>query len=279
MTDVPTACYVPTGRKGPRGGEVVESTRLAAAEWYSDGQHGGVVSALIARAVEQEPALTPMEVSRVTVELFRVVPVAELEVVTERVREGKRIQTSEVRVYGRDIELARGLVQRLRTTELALPAVISEGIVKPPGPDGIPDTSFANTMPFHPDNPVSFGQRAVTMRQVHGAFSEPGPATVWLRFTAALVEGEAMTATQRAILASDFSNGLSRLAEPHEWLFMNSDLSVHLARPPVGEWVGLDGESVWSRRGRGVATSHLFDADGPIGRATQTLFLDRAPTA
>jgi acyl-CoA thioesterase len=98
---------------------------------------------------------------------------------------------------------------------------------------------------------------------------------VWFRFSNQLVEGEEISPAQRAVLASDFSNGLSRFADGDDWLFMNSDLSVHLARLPEGEWIALDGESIWNRDGRGVATSHLFDRSGPIGRATQTLFIDK----
>jgi acyl-CoA thioesterase len=51
---------------------------------------------------------------------------------------------------------------------------------------------------------------------------------------------------------------------------------VHLARLPSGEWVALDAESVYSPRGRGVATGSLWDQDGALGRSTQTLYLDRA---
>ncbi len=256
-----------------------DSTRLSAAEWYPDGQHGGVVSALVTRAVERSDSLAPMEVARVTVELFRVVPVTRLEVVTELVREGKRIQTTEVRVYGGDVELARGLVQRLRVTELGLPPDFHDPVRRPPGPRELDSYSFKEVVPFPDHGAVTFGRYAVEIAEATGTFREPGPATVWFRFSTQLVEGEEMTPAQRAVLASDFSNGLSRFADGNEWLFMNSDLSVHLARLPAGEWVALDGESIWSRDGRGVATSHLFDEVGPIGRATQTLFIDRGPDA
>ena len=275
MTDIPTACYLPTDRRGRHGGERFSSTRLAAAEWYPDGQHGGVVSALITRAVEHQPALVPMEIARVTVELFRVVPVTELEVVVERVREGKRIQTSEVRVYDQDTEVARGLVQRLRMTDLDLPTDLGGSINRPAGPDGFETRSFSEVIPFGAGGEITFGRAAVDVREVRGSFATPGAATLWFRFRHPLVAGEEMSPAQRAVLASDFSNGLSRLADPGQWVFMNSDLSVHFARLPAGEWVALDGESIWDRGGRGVATSHLFDAHGAIGRATQTLFLDR----
>lgn len=279
MSPLPPACYIPVPGSGPHGGTLFDSTRLSAAEWYPDGQHGGVVSALITRAVERSDALTRMEVARVTVELFRVVPVTRLEVVVERVREGKRIQTSEVRVYGGELELARGLVQRLRVTDLAFPSDFDAPVRRPPGPQGLDTYSFNEVVPFPDRGEVTFGRYAVDIAEASGSFREPGPATVWFRFATRLVAGEEMSPAQRAVLASDFSNGLSRFADGNVWLFMNSDLSVHLARLPIGEWVALDGESIWNRDGRGVATSHLFDESGPIGRATQTLFIDRGPDA
>ncbi len=272
--DAPSSCYLPLDRRGPHGGSMFASTRLAAAEWYPDGQHGGVVAALLSHAVETSPSLSSMEVARVTCELFRVVPVTTLEVVTALVREGKKIQTTEARLYAGDQELARALVQRLRLAEVDLPAETSERITTPPLPDTLEPVEFRSLMPFGGEGPVSFGRCAVEIRQARGTFAEPGPAAVWLRFPVQLVDGQDMTATERAIIASDFSNGLSRLAQPWEVVFMNSDISVHLARHPEGEWVGLDGESIWNVHGRGVATSHLFDVLGPIGRATQTLYLE-----
>ena len=278
MSFIPTTCYVPVGNTGPNGGDLYDSTRLAAAEWYEDGQHGGVVSALITHTVERSPSLTPMEVARITVELFRVVPVTRLEAVVERVREGKKVQTSEVRLYAGDLELARGLVQRLRVTKLDLPPEVDDPIRKPAAPDTVPVRPLGEVMPFPDLGQVTFGRNAVEIAEVVGTYAEPGPATVWMRFTKPLVEGEEMSPAQRAVLAADFSNGLSRYTDGAEWVFMNSDLSVHLARHPCGEWVALDSESIWNRDGRGVATSHLFDERGPIGRSTQTLFIDAGPS-
>lgn len=276
MSALPPACYLPLDRSGPAGGRLFESTRLSAAEWYPDGQHGGVVAALLTAVVEDVPTLTPMEVARVTVEIFRVVPVTTLEAIVEIIREGKRIQTCQVRLLDGDTEVARALVQRLRTTELDFPTTFGEVLDPPAGPEGLADIRFADVVPF-PGDALTFGRGAVTIREAKGAFAVPGPATVWFRIGSPLIAGALLSPTQRAVLAADFSNGLSRHADGSEWVFMNSDLSIHLARPPRGEWVALDGESIWDRGGRGVATSHLFDAQGPIGRATQTLFLDAGP--
>ena len=260
---------MPTGQTGPAGGEILESTRLAAAEWYDDGQHGGTVSALIARAVERLPSLVPMQVARVTVELFRVVPVAPLEVVASIIREGKRVQTSEVRVLAGETEVARGIVQRLRVTQLP-----NEYPAQPP-PDQPDDIRpFAGLLPFRDAGRVSFARHAVDVIEAEGTFLEAGPATVWFRINIPLVAGEQLSPTQRAVISGDFSNGLSRLASPRETVFMNSDLTVRIARPPAGEWIAVSGDSVWDVGGRGVAESRLLDIDGWFGTAGQTLFLD-----
>ena len=120
MSGAPTSCYVPTGEVGPHGGAIYASQPVSRASWYENGQHGGTVSALLVHCVEQTPTLTPMEVARATVELFRVVPVARLEAVTDVVREGKKIQTTQVLLYDGDLEIARALVQRLRIKDLGL---------------------------------------------------------------------------------------------------------------------------------------------------------------
>jgi hypothetical protein len=71
------------------------------------------------------------------------------------------------------------------------------------------------------------------------------------------------------------SSFFSRALDYREWVFMNPDLSVHLARYPEGEWVGLSAESAYGNLGRGVATGTLWDTGGWLGRTTQSLFLDR----
>ena len=246
---------------------------LSRASWYANGQHGRVVAALMARAVERSPSLTEMEVARVTVELFRVVSVDRLEVVPNLIRQGKKIQTTEVRLYVGDLEVAHGLVQRLRVGDLgqdfanAGPPTLQESVEKVP---------FGSVMPFPDDGALAFGRSAVEVAEVDGSFADVGPKAVWFRITTRLVEGEALSPLQRAVITADFSNGLTRKAQPYEIVFMNSDLSVRFARPPEGEWIAISGRSIWDRSGRGAAHATLFDETGAFAHAGQTLFLDHA---
>ncbi|HEX6286116.1 MAG TPA: acyl-CoA thioesterase domain-containing protein, partial [Acidimicrobiia bacterium] len=87
--------YVPGG-----SANVYESTSLANAGWYDEGQHGGAFAALIVGHVEENvPTLTEMQVNRLTVEIFRVIPLVDLRIETDVLREGKRIQSVEAHVY------------------------------------------------------------------------------------------------------------------------------------------------------------------------------------
>ena len=89
-----------------------------------------------------------------------------------------------------------------------------------------------------------------------------------------LVEGEETTPLQRAVAFADFGNGLSRVLDFRTHLFVNTDLTVHLHREPVGEWVALDARTDLDRSGAGQATSVLRDERGRIGTAAQSLYVD-----
>ena len=80
---------------------------------------------------------------------------------------------------------------------------------------------------------------------------------------------------QRVAAAADFGNGLSRILDFDSHVFINPDLTVALSRVPVGDWIGFDMVSRLSRDGLGQAESLVFDADGPVGRAVQSLLVER----
>jgi len=77
----------------------------------------------------------------------------------------------------------------------------------------------------------------------------------------------------RAATAADFGNGLSWVLPLGRYLFANADLTLHLHRQPVGEWIGLQSQTQADAGGTGVTLSLLFDEQGSIGMAAQTLVL------
>jgi hypothetical protein len=88
-----------------------------------------------------------------------------------------------------------------------------------------------------------------------------------------VVEGEEPTGVQRAAAAADFGNGVSWVLPPDRWIFVNPDLTLHLARPPQGEWIGLDAVTLPSDQGMALAESAVYDEHGRLGRAAQSLLL------
>jgi hypothetical protein len=114
---------------------------------------------------------------------------------------------------------------------------------------------------------------AMDYRFVRGAFKEPGPALVWLRMGVPLVDGEEPSPLVRVMAAADSGNGVSAALDWRKWLFINTDLTVHLHRMPEGEWIGLDSETVLEPHGIAMSDTVLGDERGAIGRAVQSLLV------
>lgn len=269
MSEEYQGVYEPTSKPN-----TFESTPLANAGWYEEGQHGGSLAALVVHQVERVPTLEPMQIARLTIEIFRVVPLTPLTVEPRVIREGKRLQTVQVQISDEEgTTLSVATAQRLRLAERPLPdeADTEKTELKRP-PQSSQTTSKAWGI-GEPDKTM-FHRDAVEIREIHGGFSEIGPGAIWVRSTTPVVAGESTTAAQRAVIAADFCNGVSRKLDVDKWAFMNSDLTVHIGRYPVGEWVALDASSSYSASGRGVASGVLWDESMWVGRSAQTLFLE-----
>jgi len=111
------------------------------------------------------------------------------------------------------------------------------------------------------------------VRFLEGAFLEPGPARVWLRMRHPLLEGEEPSPLQRTMIVADVGNGVSATLDYRRFLFINVDLTVHLERMPAGEWICVDAVTLPQPNGVGTAESVLFDREGRVGRAVQTLLV------
>ena len=70
-------------------------------------------------------------------------------------------------------------------------------------------------------------------------------------------------------------SGVSAAIEHARVTAINADLSVSVHRPLQGEWVGMDCLSLYENNGVGLADTRLHDARGPIGRALQSLVVER----
>jgi acyl-coenzyme A thioesterase PaaI-like protein len=264
---------VPDSVFDPLGDGRFLPTDAARGPWTPEALHGGPVAALLAghaEAVGAAHAPGPMLPVRFTLELFRPIPMAPLRCRAEMLRDGRKVQWVTADVSDDDGQtLAAATLLRMRAEAIDVPAP-PDGPPPPPPAGGLP----LAPMPDAPEYPA-FHNFGVEHRFVVGQFNEPGPATDWIRLRLPLLPGQEPTPLERAVAAADFGNGVSATAFFRDLTFVNADLSVHLHRPPTGEWVCLDSVSHLGRQGAGLAESVLYDETGPIGRSVQSLFVDR----
>ena len=243
------------------GGRVLPS-ELTRGPWDPNAQHAGPPSALLGRAIELCEPREGMRVGRVTIEILAPVPIAPLTVSAGVVRPGRSVEMLEASLKGPDGEVMRARGWRLTPGDISADW---EQERSPPGPEN------ATALEFFATGERAGWHTAMEIVFARGAFQEPGPATVWMRPRVALVEGEEITPLQRVLVAADGGNGVSAPLDWSRFIFINTDLSVHLLRPPEGEWVCLD--AVTHVDGTGFTDTALWDERGRIGRAAQTLLV------
>jgi hypothetical protein len=214
-----------------------------------------------------------MMVSRLTVELLRPVPVSPLSVETRLIRPGRKVQLVGASLHVGEVEVARVTALRIRILDLPLPPDIVK-LDPPPGPErGEPGVSAWRELIDYP----AFHNQGVEHRFVAGSFDRPGTATDWIRLRVPVVAGEETSPLALVAAVADFGNGVSWVLSRNDgWQFINPDLTIGLHRMPAGEWICLEADTAVEPNGIGQAHSRLWDERGALGRAIQSLLLDRA---
>jgi hypothetical protein len=249
-------------------GANVETSAFAGGPWDPKLQHGAAPSSLICWAVEQLPSAVPMRVARLTVDLMRPVPVVPLTLDVAVLREGKKIQLAEARLLANGTEVVRATALRIRREERALPSTAATPPHDARGPEMLRDPKTRGMA----DTPFLSG---ISMRIARGSFLLPGPAAVWYRAERPIVSDQPISPLMRAAIAADFCNGTSSVLDFREWTFINGDLTLNLAREPVGDWILLDAETWAGPDSIGLAAARLADRDGYFGRAVQSILFEK----
>lgn len=259
-----TSIFMPTG-----DGAVV-ATALARGPWNPGEAHGGAPAALLAGAVASLEG--DFAVSRLALDFLGAVPVdVPLRVEAQVRKPGKRFQLVDAVVRGGGRDLVRARAVRLRRTPQDTPG--SPGPAQPPSRETYAEHTGL-VLDEHAQGSTGFFPDAMEIRVVGGA-PGTGEATAWFRLRAPVLPGAAPSPLQRVVAAADFANGLSYRVPISEWLFVNCDLTVHLSRDPVGEWIGLAARTDLGDAGAGLAAGTLFDERGRVGTVAQSLFVQR----
>jgi hypothetical protein len=243
------------------------SSALTRGPWHPEHQHAGPPIALVCRAVEQAARAHGLtHVSRLTANLLRPVPIGDLviEVMTDYVGRNAGHFSAHLLAGSKDVGRFTALVQRED------PVALPDGLPGHPLPtmSPLPDAAAPAFFPFAGKH-VGYADLVET-RCARGRIFE-GPSAIWFRLRHPLLDGETPSDYQRVAVAADSGNGISAVLDLQRYTFVNLDLTIHLLRRPVGEWVCLDARTCLGTGGGGLAESALYDTQGLIGRSMQSL--------
>jgi len=243
-----------------REGERYHPTECSLGPWGRAILHGGPVAALLAYAVERERSDAELLPARLSVDLFRAVPRAPLELRTRVLRDGKRLKVVEIllEAAGIAVSSAVGLLLR-KSAEPDLGLAQAAGHLDPPEampPMRVPSEELSHATSLE----IRGGVRPVTGQPSRG---------LWVRMPYPVVAGVELTPFTRTAAASDWTNPVGNYG-PAGINFINADITLFLFREPEGEWLGLEPTARHSRDGVALSDCTVLDRTGPAGRCVTT---------
>ena len=254
-------------RRLPSDGDaqVFASTDGTRSNWDPEIQHGSPPLALMTKLIEEHAAGSGQRVGRLTLDILGAIPVVPVAVRAWTLRPGARIAMvcAEMTPVGTDRPVARVTAWLLATGDTSdvasdryPPLGKGDPVANPHAWLGAP--GYLETVTWH--------------RQ---ASPPDAAAEVWLGPLVPLVDDEPVTQTQKLAMVVDSANGVGAALDPTEFLFMNTDTTVHLHRVPEGDEFALRARASIGPDGIGVTTADLFDHRGFIGTSAQTLLVLR----
>jgi hypothetical protein len=241
-----------------RDGDLYQPTPFSRGPWSPTSLHGRVVAGLLAHAIEAahgEPEMIP---ARFTVDMYRLPDLSAAAVTVTPIRVGHRIKVIDAEYLVGGVSMARATCQFLRKGEHP------EGVVWSPPNWTVPKPA---DIPPPADGRGPMGGMWAT-RRIEGDFGTLGPEKrLWMSDFRELVEGEALTPFGRVALAADFASPFANSGDKGlGWI--NSDITVYLARLPVTEWIGFEVKNHQHDAGVAIAECWLYDETGPIGASS-----------
>jgi len=220
---------------GPDG-ERFHATTATTGPWFADAQHAGPPTALLVRALERCTPQPHTQIGRITVDVLGPIPAGEVTVRAAVERPGRSVTllAAELAAGGRVVLRARAW--RLAEADTADVATSPADGAAPP----LPPPAEARLRTDRPPGWLPGFLDALEWRWLKGWLGDPGPGTVWGRQRVSLVADEEPAPLQRLMLVADSANGAAAPLEIREWLFVNTELTIHLHRPPTGSWMAVD---------------------------------------
>lgn len=242
-----------------QSGDGFEPTPFAVSRWSPDMITGPATCGLVARELERAHGAEGFVPARLTVDLFRPGRMATTTVTTTSVRDGRRIKVADASVIQDGVTVARATLVLLRTSEQP-PGEVWLPDNAPQPPDVEPSTSPGFWWGSDED-PDGWTQ---SMRRQHNA----GRKRMWGR-QIGVVHGDPPSQFVRAALAGESASLMANWGTEGVG-FINGDMTLALARLPIGADIGLQADNHISVAGVGIGAATLFDRDGTFGSCVIT---------
>lgn len=243
--------------------DLLVPAEIARSMWSHDQMHGVAISGALARALEMrlaELGRDDLHPARYTVDLFQPARMAPCTVTTEVVREGRRICLIDAVLLQDGERVARASCIFLLPTETPKGDVWSpDDHPKPPPEDLVPPNDEPRVPHFISDSPWS---------QSFPDHQNSGRKQTW-QAGLPVVDGEPGTPFQSVASIADGTSMVVNWGSEGV-KFINTDVTLALARRPVGREVGLSATDRVEYDGIAVGTVEVFDRAGPLGTAMVT---------
>lgn len=260
------------------GAELFEPTDYVGSPWGPNMQHAGPVSGLLARALDRHDPREGTRLSHFSVDLLGAVPISTARVSARVERPGRRIELLSAAYEAqngngdwRPVAVARAW--RLATSDTADAATLADAPLPAPDPAAL---QSGEGRPALPQTWPLMGFITAVDWYITDTEITPGrPSIAWLRLDQPLVAGEKTSSFLQLATVADVANGIGARLDPARFSYLNTELSVHLHRVPTGEWFGLEAETTVGTDGIAMSDAVLHDLEGPVGRITQSVLVER----
>jgi len=252
------------------GGEDYESTIHTQGAWNPHEQHMAPVTGVLVHALEQFQPREGMRLVRFNFDILGLIPAGPFSIETSLLRPGKTIELLQAELVAHGRPAVRVTAWRLQTGDTRAVEALEDPSMGSPD-----DAEPWDGMEIWPGGFI----KSLEGRVEPG--HRPGRGRAWLRSPYSMLDGVPTSPLVRLLGLVDSANGISArvVPGPGGYMFPNVDLSVHVYREPVGEWLGLETHVTFAADGVGLTSSVLHDIKGPFGRSEQILTVRPIPDA
>jgi Thioesterase-like superfamily len=247
--------------------QVFSATDDTLSNWSPELQHGSPPLALLTKLIEEQAAGSGLRIGRLSLDILGAIPVQTLRAHAWVERRGSRISMIVAELLAERDGAEPRPVARVSAWLLAISDTTDAVSVRYPAL--VEGRTEALTPPFAGGRGY-FG--AIDCRPQH---ADGGAAVFWFTPLVHVVDAEPTTPLQRLASVVDSANGVGKVLDLDQFVFMNTDTVVHLHRLPDGDDFALRARASIGPDGVGVTTAELFDRTGFIGTSAQTILVQR----